>query len=775
MSERKKLKLEKNVEEAKKRLEMFKNLYKTAGPIQEPEKFVDDIRKWISELGCKETCPYSVLGISEIFRMLKDPIEAFSMLMNDTELTKLFISVYNCIVDGKFDMSSFPLEVFFINFVDNELISKFFDLYPKSGLNRPAMKQILAFFVKFSKDNEALISRVVNDYKRYLDLIPLITQYIDISKLDENTYAAIFCECQFFRQSVEFREVRGRNKMNFVQCAVETHPSEVFAHYSRDRDQRIRLILAKRVSFTSEPYFSILINDPEEAVRLTLLKRMSWVDAPLQVSSRALDRAADVRSEVFRIFEELVYQLRVRDVPGVFDVVKKSEVENGKLMFKNETTDVLVETIEDKFYQFFSSIAQGCLTCFRNEYIQIIAKCGFSLDFFSRQKSTPGLYVYFKTLAISTLDNVPSHLWSFCLEYIFKGDLSISRIRECIQKNIFEVLKHVSDPAIFYDQLLEKLFKVRDFESMEIIAETIKPILKDQRCIRWNSKDEPHMDSTVLSQLEVFTSENLNEKSFRPLNSNELFINAHTMMDESAVDKETAIVVEEAEYPVLYFMAYKRPEMLFSGGFISKQIDITLVVHLLVYVNNTKYIEPFVDQLLKYDLDFRTFAFLTEGKTLTASLVYFYCTGQVRIPQTLFFITAIKCALRATNETRITQIFKKYMQSIPQTVFNHFHSICTVLKTCTVTEKKNDFDGSLVLNPAIISAEISVPKDTATSQCVCLSKREKMLWHICNSVISSRDGVDVDIKFNPNEHGFYQMTENELQLISLGQVTYDSN
>jgi len=788
MSERKKMKVEKTLEKAKSSLETLRAMHKDGGAAHDAEDFTSVVQEAMLDLNSKETRHYAIFTISEVFKLVKSPEEALPVLLTEDELDRVFGAVLGCVVDGKFDMSPFIQDVFFANLRSAELISKFFGAYAKAGVNRTALKHMLCLFIKFDP-SKTLVDKVVNDHRTYLDLIPLIIQYIDVSRLDEDVYAKIYCNCPFFRENVEFRKVGGRNRLDFVQKAIETHMADALTCYCRDRDQRIRLFLAKQVHLNNTPFVSILINDPEDEVRLALIKRMSCADASLYVGDRALDKAANVRLEVFRIFGEVVHQLKAQDpASGMFDHNDQSMVEDGKLMFKAEMSEISTADLQARLLHLFPKICRGCLTCFKDEYISAIGKCGFSLDFLFKHKGIPGLPVYLKTLSFASLDAVPTHLRGFCLEYMFKGPLTAAQITECIQGDTFEVIRHVQDLGPFYDQLLGKMLEISDPVCLEIIAEAIKPLLNGKPCIRKEPSakkvSEPGsikvdiQNDTVVENSNIFVPENQNESHFQPLTPCELFINAHTLMDRSEVERQVAESGTETSYPALYFMAYRCPELLMAHQLISAgSVDIPRVIRLLVYMNNPKYIEPSVDMLLGHTLDAATQRFLVTTRTLTATLIYFYCTGLVRVPHRLFFIAAVKCCLLATNEAKVDQIFKKYMKSVSSEAFNSFFSICCILKDCKVssTETGNLIDGASLILTSIIDAETlpEVSDPARGSKSVKLTKRDKMLSYICSSVIASRDGVVVDVRFEPSEHGFSRLSDSESQMIYIGQVTYE--
>ncbi|ELA41869.1 uncharacterized protein VICG_01053 [Vittaforma corneae ATCC 50505] len=697
MTERKKKKLEQDVGSIRELLEALKNMEKESSAKYEAANFVSEVKTCLENLKDRETRPYAILAISQIFKLLKSSSNMFSTILDDDALNFIFESVLKCITEDKADISGFVSELIFIHFKNTQIIWKFFEAYTKTAFNREMLKQILAMFIETSSDREMLVGMVLKKYDSYLDFIPRIIKYVDVEKLDEDLYVKIYCDCQFFRENTEPRIVKGRKRRGFIENALDLHPEFVLKNYIRDRDHRIRILLAGKVSFSSEPYFSILLNDSEDEVRLALLKRMNYFNVPPTVSDRLLDKSARIREELFRMYRELIHQMRIIDSSHSLklfeDASDQPAIVDGKLGFQKEHAELSLDEMYEKFTKFFSKLSEGCLTCFSEEYISEIRRSGFSLEFLSKNEDVPGLRVFLKTMCITNFNQIPAHLRSFCLEYMFAGTLNDAQIRECIQNNVFEVLKYIADPYHYYDLLLEKTLTSTDMGSVEVIVEFIKEMLSFKPLIR-SKKNMPSNDTlrdTVVGDSDILNSMDM-------LTSNEIFINSHTKASTEFVEMITAKIGSEVDYSCLYFFVYKcRSDPRTIQSILKSKANVSERIRLLIYLNLPETLGSFVDLILRCKLDYRTQQFILLRRTTTSALIYFLSTGHVSISNSSFFIKAIKCCLASSSPDKVEYVFKRYVKSVKESAFNVFYSICWILKGYSVTnigDQNKDTDNS---------------------------------------------------------------------------------
>lgn len=722
MSERKKKKLEKDLRCVKELLETLRDMEKDGGVRYEAADFVSEAKVCLENLKDRETRPYAVLAISRICNIIKPYLSISPAILSEDDLDFIFESALKCIVEDRVDISEFASEAIFARFKNTQVILKFFEAYTKIAFNRETLKQILAMFIETnSKDREMLVDMVLKKYTSYLDFVPRIIKHVDVEKLDEDLYVKLYCDCQFFRENTEPRVVKSRKRRVFIEKAMDTHPEFVLRNYVKDRDQRVRALLAGKVSFSSEPYFNILLNDSEDDVRIVLLKRMDYSNVPLAASDRLLDKSARVREELFRIYRELVHQMRVFDSSHNLKMFEHtpehSTVAGGMLGFYKEVDGASLDEMYRKFSTFFSKLSEGCLTCFSEEYISEIRKSNFSLEFLSRSEELPGLRAFLKSMKITDFSQIPTHLRSFCLEYMFVGTLNDFQIRECIQSNIYEALRFITDIYQHYDLLVEKALTLTDLGSVEIIVEFIKEALCHKPLITLK-RDGPERDT--LRDTIVDDSCTLNYVD--ELTANEIFINSHTKASSKFVEAMATKMGFAVDYPYLYFFVYKcrfSPDT--TQSILKSKLNVSEKVRLLVYLNLPEALEPFVDLILRYELDYKTQRFILSRRTTTSALIYFLATGHVSISNTSFFIKAIKCCLASTDADKVEHIFKSYVKSVKEHAFNVFYSICWILKDCSVTDisdqskdtgnnghyaTHNDVDNndSLVLNPMIVES-----------------------------------------------------------------------
>lgn len=845
MSERKKIKIEKEIADSKTVLEKLKALKEDE---YDPSAFENELNQSLINLKEKEKRPFAILSILQIFHLLKQNSEN---ILSEDEIKSFFEAVLNTLIHSSVDISQVISSPLIHQLKDLPLILKFFESYHNIISNREILKQILTILIEINTENrEMLVNYVIKNFSKFHDFIPRIVKFIDIEKIDENQYIKLFIDCPFFRENTEPKFIKGKKRLGFVEKAIEIYPDFVFKNYIKDKDQKIRQILAKNINFSYEPFFNILLNDSESEVRLSLLKRMDYSNIPLLAIDRVLDKSENVRNEMFRIYNECVYQLKACDGSYSLNVFNKTD---NNISFIKEGSKIPLEILYEKFFKFFTKLSEGCLTGFSNEYQQILSKSNFTLDFLSKNVELTGVRTFLKNIEIVDFNEIPLNLQDFCLEYLFKGFLTDSQIVKCIENNVFQSLKFINDFNLFYDLLLDKALNLDDLNSVELIVENIKPILnKNNLIIRKKSnneivnkksidesfKDTIVEDNEVISPNEIHVANRSEDKSFKDTiieeySPNEIFINTHT----SSNDQFKSLMIENlgsaVDYPHLYYFVYNCSSNPLTIQSINKSnLSLDQKIKLLVYLNSLEALELSVDSILKANLSYKTQQLLISKRTVTPAMIYFLSTGQIAISSNSFFIKAIKCCISSQNFDKVSFVFKKYISSLNDTVFDNFYSICLILKECTVSNISNEKNDSILLNPIInesiikqedckvvetnivnindqspikISNEQSSTRfptftDTVVDNTTTLNttnitsvntenltnakpntkieklkltKKDKMLFLICNMIIGFKNGKKVDINFDPTKYGFYKLSEQNKGLIDCGQVIYE--
>lgn len=810
MSERKKLKDVKTTDNAKELLELLQSI---------PDGNREDIdtnttiQKSMCNLKIREARIFAILCICEISRITKS-----SDFLDESQMDILFDSVLKSLSEKTIDLSKLISSGLISRFRNSSMISKFIEIYQKTIHNKESIREIIAIMIENSEDKEKLIDTMLKKSDHYSDIISRISNLIDIDKLDEDLYIKIYASNQFFRENTNPRVVRGKKRLEFVKYAVSVNLEFTLTNYIKDRDKRIRIILADNVQMHNEPFLSILMNDSDEDVRHTLIKKFNYRNMPESIYDRVLDKSSKVRNEVLRIYKETVEYLNSCTALKNENIFEKSH--SGRLNFTNESgvEDAEFDEIYSKFNRLLEKVFEGCLTGIPEDYIAAINQSNFSLNFLSENKELHGMRKYLETRPITDYRLVPLHLRSFCLDFMFKGVLPSSYIRDCLQEDIFEAIKFIEDPYEHFDLLVEKALNLEDLDLVEKITEFIKPVLKFRDPIfKSVIRNEDTMKDTVIDDSGVFMEETGKCNSFEFSIPNELFLNAHTKLDEMFVERNTG---EISDFAHLYFVVYRSPSRADIIKCISEsQTSVFQKIRLLVYLNRTDVLEEFGNILVKYPLDSVAESFLLGGKNIVSTLIYFLCTGLVALSNPSFFIKAIKCSLKSTKPDKVAQIFGKYMRSVGQDAFNLFYSICWTLKDFSVTNLANDSNSvgnlaitepqeeSIILNPLIVDSLIKKPslddntklssieiEDTkistfnvenivnkvqsvnsndAKTPMLKLTLKDKMLHHICNVVISSREGKLLSTKFNPEKYGFFKLQDHHIEMIGYNQVVYE--
>ena len=752
MSERKKIKVQKGTEECKKLLEMLKSINKkTEDDDNSGEKI--DIQQAVSfvmeNLKSKETRGISIQILAELCRIAFKDVEI--KLKQQRTLEFCFNTLLEILKTEIIDLSIFISSGLPSLMNDEDILYKYLEFYPKSQMNRTVIIDILAMFIESSSQKNMIIDDVLSKYQKYKDLVPRIAKLIDFDKLQEDIYIDLFLNCNYVREFVELKVVKGKKRYLYVEKLVDVNLDFALENYIRDRDVKIRLLLVKMMvlsldKYINEPCFNLLLNDSDENVRSTLINSLNWQLGLDLVADRVLDKSSKVRFATFELYKKGLLFVKAFPKHNIFDEDSHNQnVFNGKLNFGNEITASLKEQNEHilLFNLFFEKICLGCLTGFSTEYIQVLQGSSFSLDYLNEHENTPGIHIFLESKTINDIDSIKIHLQSFALKYMFKGFLKHNQILNCISADIFECVKFIPDPNAYYSELLEKAVSITDLASVEMIAEFLRPVLNTKNLIYPVRHVEKFCESTLVNESDLFANEILtaNPDSFETPNL--YFLNAHTKTSELFNEQQ----ISNTSYPALYFQVYKlRKDPRVVKNIQASQLSIESKIKLLLYLNNPDIIEQFSENLIGHGLNRSLETLILEKKNLTSSLIYFLCTGLVSISNSSFFVRCIKCCLKAKNEGKVHSIFKNYIKAVPQKAFDNFYSICYILKGCSVKNLPSEIilksennidsilpgktvycDDSLIMNPMItetLEADQKVELKNAKSENITNTLKE---------------------------------------------------
>lgn len=698
MSERKKLKAEKGVNKAKKLYEILRLTQTPPNgfPIREHAEYL------IGTLSIPCARSYGIMALAELIR-----ISGSVNILTPVELVMLFEALYQVIAAEDIALDTF-IDLRIPSYMKNtRLILKFFELIQRTDIrNREHLRRMLIIFIEENEDRGEYLKIIIHNSKVCKDLIESIHKYIDITALEEDEYLRLFCENECVRTARNFRVVKGRKRLYFVQKAIDSHYQSVMENYIKDKDKRVRLVLAERVTMDDEKFFRILLNDHDEDIRLTIVRRIRWSPDLLDISERLLDKSYNVRREMIRIYREGLF--RLRQLP----IFKKALLKVGRLNFDGNS-DCELSKDYGIFVNFVYRLFEGCLTTFKDEYIQVIKESSFTLDFLAEYQDCPGAHFLFSTMEITSYSEVPEGLRSFCLRHLYKGCLSDKEIMDALEDNIFAVIKFIKDFPTFFDMLLYKAMTINDLEAVETIVESIKNLLSKKAMLTSTKYtgdicDASNINGTIATN-PIDPTKEINPSALSEFSSPNLyFINAHTKCEKAFIEQQYG----KETYHHLYFIVHQsRNDSRIPLCLKNSTLSMDKKIRLLIYLDNPDILADFSDLLIKHSLEFALQNDLLSRKTLTASLIYFLCTGLVSVKSPSFFIRCIKSTLNCNSTEKVKWIFERYIGAVDQKTFDVFYSICWDLKGCTTLKTHNETagivvdslmqDNSIILNPKI--------------------------------------------------------------------------
>lgn len=650
-----------------------------------------------------------------------------------------------------------------------------------------------------------------------------------INEITEEEYIRLYCDILCDCNNDEIRIARGKERIKFVKAAIKKNKKEIIMSYYNDRDKRIRNIIAENCDIIE--IFDILINDSDEDVRKSLIFKLRWDDIfTYNIYDRILDSSYNVRQITYKLFREglsRVRNLNIFDHDGIIKTYKNIIKNKIKMPEKENQTQFINETEInrnlDAIRKFVVKLCQGCLTNAKDEYIKILQESNFSVSFLYNIRNEKGAKIFLETIET---DIIIREYADFCLEYLYNGELSNDQINMYIENNNFSVLKFIKTADDFYELLVKKIYEIKEKVIIEKILELIKSKLNEEFLVLYNQeriyfiKDKSDFINDF-DKIEFYYKEyDYNKESdfwkdilefkdletkknyynlFRILLKSEksLMINAYTQFNEIIFNEIISSYIKykgydfftiEEMYSFVYFLGYKdnKNELI---SFIIKNfkfpIDYKLL--LLLSVNNYDVLCNNANILLGCELSYDIQAKIKRNMNTNAAIIYFLSCGAVSVKNMDFFVKCLKIACFTYNETKqirkdlLKIIFKKYVNSITQTVYDKFYTICWNLKDYIISNSILNQDGILCKNDNSInfnSKNTKLSKDIFSENArndlkkIKLALPNKILYFICDFIISIRKGDIIDLDYDFEKHGFLKLSENIIEMIRYNQVEY---
>jgi len=904
MTERKRIKNELNLSNIKS---LYERLKKMPNGDTSMNGKVEELLGALSNNSSPMVVCHAVKSLIELIRINQN-----ANILSYSELLTLFNFLHEVLNLEVVDLSTLILLKVPALLKDKEVVMKFILLLSENDpheskhkkfklkeeikhINIEYLKKIVIMFIEEGciKMNKDILDIIVN-YPDILQKAFNLTDFSYFNELPEDKYIDLFISNECLRTSKDIRIVKGKRRYEFLRAYVNSNTSirdDIVQNYVNDKDERLRMLLAEKVS--TGAFFLVLLNDGEEDVRLCLLRHVKgFYDKA--IADRLLDKSYDVRKEALRIYLELL--AKIKEMRNEYDLdayqsvenkknrLKKKEIEklrilleeisltfvsDGKLR-KSGTLDSFVEEIKpvkqhetrpeydeiknkmEIFRCFALKLFEGCMTTYKEEFVQPILDSGFSLFFYKKHLDNLGFSgffemvskTYFKNYAdlksqaklqiagINSKDESANRekddqnilyndLVSFSLDYLFDGELEGNDILELIEDNIFSVLKFIKEPSKYFSLLLEKAKNIDDLESVEAIVQALKLDL---------SSCEP-----------ILPDENDEIVKSKP---NFLFINAHTKYDQNLMRDYENFEKFASNctniYPYLYFIVHQfKSNLALTSKIVSalQACSTEQKIKLLIFLNKGDLLVDFADLLIKYNLGLKIQRFIFSKKNLVSTLIYFLSTGLVAVKSPSFFMKCIQICINSSSAEKVKFIFANYLKTLDQNVYDIFYSICWSLKSYSTVNLTNlnepeTAEDSLIVNPRIL--DDAVPQKTEDSVGLCvernslklnseiacmpdsqmkdtflntnldilppdknaepettsvvnivdensisqsnklkLSKKDKMLYSICNFVVNFRKGIFSDLNIDFHKFGFYKLSENHIEMILRGQVNYE--
>lgn len=831
MSERKKLRNENELSTMIKLYESLKKVQK--GDFSNNNNILNLLNLLTSK--SDEISALALKSLSELFRI------NMSFNIISAEELDLFFNVFYDLLDKSAsgtkianfqptNLNFFISLKVFQHLKNKELIINFYQLlHKKSTIWEEQIVRIIFVLLQEEKNHDLLDEDVYLSMLEHNELVIVLLKnkrFVEfLNKASEEKYVKIFlANLSFFDKNIVPRVIKGKDRQQYVKKLLENNKNEQFIaeNYINDKDIKIRLFLAEKIN--SKQYLTILVNDIDDQVRLAVIKRIRWADAEVSCSERLLDKSFDVRKEAFRIFKEGYNVIKQLILVGEDENIKENATNLSKkktnlkkdarvyknhirlsYMFKkgsifkfpenfiNFNENIIISIQEDvkKFDVFMKKLFEGCLTMFKDEYLDILSQLDISLLYLVKNRDFKGLSQFiestdkfnsYKTLhskfnqEIDNLldsnqnlnsvnsefklknisessENIKSVLLNECLEfglkYLFNGKIDADDIFNLIDNEVIAVLNFIEQPEIdkFEKVLIDKCLASLKFNFVEGIANKLKDRLcfYDEFTGNYNLVNlyliNAHVKTSKMEIVDFSISKAIENRKENVMGSELVYSCIYYLIHRSKIDSNQNY----------QFIFYKLWEHIKSTN---------QTVKLLIYLNDFHVLQKFCDSLIGGSVSIELQESLLSKKTVVSTLIYFLLTGMVSVKSPSFFVKSIFICLKSTQLDKIKLLFAKYLRILDQSTFNIFYSICYSLRN---TRLSSSLDDSIILNPRVDEDDKKLR----------MAKEDEILFDICTFIIGFRSGGEfIELNSDFSKFGFIKMTDEEIDLMSSGNVIY---
>ncbi|KAI4292101.1 hypothetical protein PAPHI01_1375 [Pancytospora philotis] len=708
----------------------------------------------LSALHDKQSAPLAIAGIAEVLRIV-----APKNILGNAEIISYFRAVLNYLPHTELDLGRF-IEVRAPALLkDAVMISEFFAAYGKSSPNKHHLEDILTIFAEENNGGRESIHLLLQMRPVPTLLVRRLIRFIDTHALAEDAYVQLAAHCMDLLREEDVRIITGRERLAYVQNAIVHFYDKIAGAYVRDRDKRVRLVVASHCR--SKDVFSWLSVDSDEDVRAALLARFHWRDAlEWSIDDRLLDRSYRVREILYGIYKEGLVACAGL---SIFD---GAAVKHGMLNFTRDGDAVAGQPDQSAekeeavvLREFIYRLFEGCLTAYKDEYVKLLKESKLSLEFLYNSRNRKGAAVFLRAIEWKSYGDIPRDFRGFILEYAFGGTLAHSEILDCLKDGVYEVLKHIRDPSPYFSILYDKARTLTHSSVVEEIVWLLRPYLSKMPFVQLPSEAVPVGVNNTTSDLLP----------------NYYFINAHTQSDAAFIDAQFS----DYSYPKLYFLVHQaRADPRLHEALKSTPLSSDELVSLLLYLGDPAQLHAHADRLLLYEPSMQAQEKMLRFRSLTASLVYFLATGRVSIRSVSFFIQALALAMHCKDRKRLKAVFSKYMNAVDQATYDTFHSVCWELKdyrkSNTTADQCDMLHHSIAPDATLGSDKENTANEPAQQPCkkLVLPKSDQTLHFLCDLVAGARNGTIVEVPADYTKFGFTKMSETEVEMVRYGEVLY---
>lgn len=676
-----------------------------------------DLRYLVRNMGQGREIPTTLLGIAEVLR-----INAPKCVLDREERHRFFSLLVETLPRETMNLESFITYRIPSLLTDRALILKLTDLVGRTtGTVKQYLKEIVVILIE--EREEEMVRDITRRVLLHIAKDPTLSSIIEATRditmplvelameeFDDKVYSDIY-SCFSLNGQLCIRNVRGPGKLKYVRAAMsERNFERLCGFYIGDRDKRVVEHLAAHCSPVHTAIFHRILTDPDENVRLALIRKIGFEEGVrfnLDIHERALDTSPMVRGHVLHIFKSGSEMYK-----RCFGQVCRGDGTS------EPPTEECCEGVTEYFLRLMRFVLRGVLTRHRDEYIQVLRECGLQWEHYFQVRSYKGLHEFLMSGPVETgCCNLPESREEreFYLRYVFRGEMCRRDVVALIDEDIHSALEYLKDKDVgeYADHLVARLLTSNVDEALEII-EMVGPYL---------------MERTYGSP---------------PKSDVEFLLYAHSRHTSGYVSDVTNLPVS---FPMLYFLAHMKIDietmlrlLLEYKGSCEEHIEIQLAY------NDKRLLQHFVDYFMDTCPKDRSKRRLVESRTFVGTMIYFVSTGQVSIRNTDFFISSMHfICTNATNRYRAKEIYEAYATRVDQETFNRFHTICSRLRHMTLNREHKTSGDRIVIE-----------------------ENDKMLYLLCDTVLSIREGSIVDEAFNLSL--FHRIPARILDMIVLGHV-----